>query len=48
MVPDQVSTAQTPGRLLSVLGVSFGIAGAVGGTIGAATAGSSPMRRSQR
>ncbi len=30
--PDQ---PQTPGRLLSVLGVSFGIAGAVGGTIGA-------------
>ncbi len=35
MAPDQESTAQTPGRLLSVLGVSFGIAGAVGGTIGA-------------
>ncbi|AFY29560.1 APC family permease [Cyanobium gracile] len=35
MAPDQAATAQTPGRLLSVLGVSFGIAGAVGGTIGA-------------
>ncbi|WP_094586371.1 APC family permease [Synechococcus sp. BO 8801] len=35
MVPDQPATAQTPGRLLNVLGVTFGIAGAVGGTIGA-------------
>jgi len=32
---DPESTAQTPGRLLNVLGVTFGIAGAVGGTIGA-------------
>jgi basic amino acid/polyamine antiporter, APA family len=35
VAPDQESTAQTPGRLLNVLGVTFGIAGAVGGTIGA-------------
>ena len=33
--PSTAQTAQTPGRLLSVLGVTFGIAGAVGGTIGA-------------
>jgi len=38
VAPDPAPTAQTtqtPGRLLSVLGVSFGVAGAVGGTIGA-------------
>ncbi|MDM7951670.1 MAG: APC family permease [Cyanobium sp. CZS 25K] len=35
MSPELEAPAQPPGRLLSVLGVSFGIAGAVGGTIGA-------------
>ena len=35
MSSDLEATTPAPGRLLSVLGVTFGIAGAVGGTIGA-------------